>query len=210
MPNPRLGRRIALSVPALIGLAALVACSSLDTGRLVEYQDGAGGVVAIDKTSVGEIIAFDDIVFCKEGGGPVEIEQVELVESSGGLTVLAFSVLPAGEDGQSLTYLSSPRQRLADVGYPTSGPKLVDRQCPAEGLDLREGQAAGYSVLGFEVRRDSAAPGSARGIRVRYSSNGEVFSAVYPLGIVLCDDLYPDGPDAEANEQCVIEQLTSW
>lgn len=166
--------------------------------------------MTVDQTLVGEVIAFDDIVFCKEGGATVEIDRVGLVEPNGGLTVLSFSVMPAGEAGQSLTYLSSPRQRLSEAGYPSSGPMLVDRQCPAEGLDLIDGQATGYSVLGFEVQRGSAGPGTARGIRVDYSSNGESASAVYPLGVVLCDDLYPDGPDAEVNERCVIEQLTSW
>lgn len=210
MPYASLSRSLAFWISALIGLATLVGCSSPDVGRLVEYQEGAGGVVVVDETAAGEVIAFDDIVFCKEGSGIVEIESVELVESNGGLSLLGFSVLPAGEPGQSLTHLSNPRQRLADAGYPTSGPMLVDRECPADELDLQAGAVSGYSVLGFEVQRDSDIPGTARGIRVNYSSNGEVSSAVYPLGVVLCDDLYPAGPDSEANQQCVIQQLTSW
>jgi hypothetical protein len=210
MSNAGMSRSVPLSISAFIGVAVLAACSSPDVGRLVEYQSGAGGVVVLDKTVPGEVIAFDDIVFCKEGGGLVEIERVELVESNGGLSVLTFSVLPAGEVGESLTHLSNPRQRLADAGYPTLGPMIVDRECPTEVPDSRAGAVTGYSVLGFEVQRDGAMPGTARGIRVQYSSQGEVFSAVYPLGVVLCDDLYPAGPDAEVNEQCVIEQLTSW
>lgn len=204
------GRTAALSVTALVVLVTLGACSAPEMGRLVEYQAGAGGVVVVDTTTVGEVIAFDDVVFCKEGAGVVEIEGVELVEANGGLSVVSFSVLPAGEAGQSLTHLTSPRQRLSEAGYPTTGPLLVDRVCPAEGEAGRESDLAGFTVLGLEVRRDTSAPGTARGVRVLYSSNGIAQTAVYPLGIVLCDDLYPAGPDSGANEQCVIEQLTSW
>ena len=209
-PNLRLGRCVVLSVAAALGLAGLSACGTSDAGRLVEYPEGAGGVVVIDETSAREVIALDDIVFCKEGEGIVVIENVGLVESSGELTVVAFSVLPAGRDGQSLTHLTSPRQRLSEAGYPTSGPMLVDLQCPSDDLDLHKETTVGYSVLGIEVSRDGGGPGTARGVRVLYSSNGESHAAVYPLGVVLCDDLYPDGPDGVVNEQCSVEQLTSW
>lgn len=200
-----LGRRLALSVTAVVGLATISACVASDAGRLVEYQDGAGGVVAIDETTPGEVIAFDDIVFCKMGEGVVEIEKVELVEPTGELAVVGFSVLPAGRDGQSLTHLTNPRQRLADAGYPTTGPMLVDLLCPADDLDRHDGKAEGYSVLGLEVLRSGDQPGTARGVRVLYSSNGENHVAVYPLGLVLCDDLYPNGPDGETNQDCVVE-----
>ncbi len=195
---------------AVVGLATLSACVASDAGRLVEYQDGAGGVVAIDETSAGEVLSFDDIVLCKTGEGVVKIEKVELVEPTGELTVVSFSVLPAGRGGQSLTHLTNPRQQLADAGYPTTGPMIVDLVCPADDLDSHDGEAEGYSVLGLEVLSKGDAPGTARGVRVLYSSNGENHAAVYPLGVVLCDDLYPNGPDGETNQDCVVEQLSSW
>jgi hypothetical protein len=87
---------------------------------------------------------------------------------------------------------------------------LVDLRCPTEDLNLQEREAAGYSVLGFEVVRAGDEPGTARGVRVLYSSNGESRAAVYPLGVVLCDDYDHGGLDGATNEQCVVEPLTSW
>lgn len=183
---------------------ALAGCVALgDAARLQDYSPGSGGVLAFDGTSPGQVFAVDDILTCVEGEGAVELIAVELVETTGILTVVSFSTLPANT-GDVVTHLDSQFQPPAEAGYPTSGPLIIDARCPSSPGSVDD--PGGYAVLGLEVRR-GAEPATSRGVRVTYESAGQVRTVVYPLGLVLCDDLYPDRFNGELNPECDTTQI---
>jgi hypothetical protein len=170
----------------------------------MEYPPGSGGVVALDGTVTGHTYAFDDVVTCLEGEGSARVIEVQLIETVGEIGIESFSALPANRTG-ALGHLVDPTQSLRDAGYPLATTAVIEATCPQD-VSVAPGPGEGYAVLGIEVVR-GAAPATSRGIRVIYESAGEVFSVDYPLGIALCDDLYPGALQGALNPACDVSHI---
>lgn len=200
------GHLVQCSIAAALVLFVASCASDADAENvsLMEYPVGSGGVVALDDTKPGESYAFDDIVTCVNGEGSVRVVDVELIEAAGDIRVVTYSTLPANTEGL-LGHLTDPRESLSGAGYPASGPLIISARCP-ERIDTPPEEGRGYAVIGIEFARGSASA-STRGVRIIYESGDAIRSVDYPLGIVLCDDLFPERLNGEVNPRCEIVQL---
>jgi hypothetical protein len=178
-----LARAMTLAVASLVVLAG---CSNEPESepRIRDYEPGSGGALGQEFTKAGTPYAFDDATLCLTERGAVTIEKVEVAEPTGGLRVQMFSIRPARQ-GQQFNYLSDPRQRLAEVGYPTKGPMIVDRKCPKDTTKTPGGDE-GASLLAVELVKPANATATGNGFVVTYRSNRKQHQVYVPLGIVLC------------------------
>lgn len=197
------GRVRRLIVCALVPIVlALTACTA-PGAKLSEYPPGSGGSIALDRTPAGESYAFDDIRMCIEGEGAVTVVAAEPIDPIGGMEVTHFSVLPSDPKGSS--HLDGSQQSLTDAGFPSDGPMVVTLRCPADDSAWAEGE--GQTVFGFEVSRTDPEAGSMRGVRVTYEANGVRSTIDYPLGIVLCRELYTDDSNTIRNASCDVQPI---
>ncbi|WP_091381310.1 hypothetical protein [Actinokineospora alba] len=182
-------RHTAASAVLLSCVILLGACSGEPGPRLRDAAPGTGGIVGQIDTKAETPYSFDDATLCLVGPGSVTIEKVEIVAPTGGLRLGTFSVLPS-KGGKVSNYISDPRQRLDEVGFPTQGPMTVDRVCPPA-------SDGGVFLLGVEVTKPADATASGSGFVVSYRSGEETHRTYLPPGIVLCQGSDPDLPDCD-------------
>ncbi|SEF13990.1 hypothetical protein [Jiangella alba] len=180
---------------AVAAVLMLVAACSDEPPRL--YDPGYGAGRGIYDTRPGLPYAFDEMTLCLDEPGSAVVTDVSPIEPIGGFEVLGFSVLPV--EGPYVGHLGEPTQRMAEAGYPTRGPMVVDDACP----DEQSGEGGTVFTLGIEVAYTDAEAGSASGFLVTYESGGEVFTVVKPFGISLCAAPQQDPPPPECETRIV-------
>lgn len=88
----RLGRTVLIAVV----VSVVGSCSSDSQHPLIqEYPDSSGGGLGFPSAVANKIYSFDDATLCLTGKGEVIIEDVELANPSGGLTIQRFSTRPS-------------------------------------------------------------------------------------------------------------------
>ncbi|WP_425839078.1 hypothetical protein [Microbacterium sp. PA5] len=194
-------RRLPVLASALI-VMTLSGCAG-GGAQLAEYPPGSGGSIALDRTTSDANYSFDDIRMCVEDDGTVTVVDAEPIDPTGGMEITRFAVLPS--DADSSGYLEGSDQSLADAGFPVEGPAVVNLRCPVDDAAWSDGE--GQAVFGFEVSRADPDAGTMRGVRVTYESHGVTSTIDYPLGIVLCRQLYADADRTVRNEGCDVQTI---
>lgn len=145
-------------------VAMLAACSQDEHSRLVQPGfDSWWGFVANEVGADEPFVLASEIRLCVDRPGRVEIVDVSLEHTAGGLAVDAFATDPMDVP---LTEPDAESPTLWDYGFRT-GPQLVGQQC-TEDLEV-----ADQARLGVQFSKPTA--GTARGanLLIRYLSEGK-------------------------------------
>ncbi len=123
------------------------------------------------------------------------MEKVEIRNPNGGLELRAFAVRPP-QSMANYSYLTDPRQTLAEVGFETDGPQVVDVVCPAETDSRPWEDGVGVRLLGVEIVKPAEVDAWGEGLLVTYRTTRGRHTFEIPFHLALCVGEVGDGREA--------------
>jgi hypothetical protein len=185
-----------------------VGCAgNLQTGspRIPPLNAGFGSAVIPNRTDGRPYPVVGAIGLCIDAPGSVEVLDVSLEHSEGGLKIDAFALTP--KTGEGLPNPVTFTETLQDLGY-RPGRNVIQTRCPSWATAAPDEQAAsqsytsekGWGITDLELQFSKPGDKTARGgiILVKYRSGDDFLIHRVGFGLVLCAG-DAEIPECEAN-----------
>jgi hypothetical protein len=166
-------------------LASAVCTSSARATGDAQLALLGGGGVGYSNSRPYTPYTIGDQVTCLDRPGRVVINWIELIESTSGLRLDDFAVIPNDMERGGFGFVDGNRS-LADLGLSTGAPVVVDQTCPDFNVPSNASRTPRSVALLLEYSKPTEATAASHAIVVHYTSGSNNYTVRVAWEMVLC------------------------